>query len=467
MLLQKFVLFLFIGFLIGVFLASLGVKFYLLFLISFLIFLFLRLVFNFKYKYIFILFLILFFGYFYFYFRIFLENKNLNLIYDKNIKFYGKIISDVSQKEKFKEFDLKVYPPFRGKVKVLASNLFDYKYGDVLEINGEIKKQRNINEKPTVFYPEMKIISYSPDSKIFNFLLKIKNYFLSQFKKYLPYDEGALMSGILLGERAEFSESLKQAMNNSGTTHIVALSGYNVGILVLVVSRIIAYLFGRRKVFLISLFVVLGFVLMTGAEASVLRAGIMALILLLGEHIGRIYSLPHSLLFSAVLMVLISPKILFFDLGFQLSFLSLLGVVYLKPAFDNVFNFNPQNQGFLLWRDNLTTTLGAQFAVIPLLILNFGQAPILSFLANIFILTFIPLTMFLGFVLGIFGFWYPLGFLFGLVSLFILKYEISVMKFFSKFSFLNFGGFSWFVLILIYIVLFLWFYHKKAFKLNV
>jgi len=466
MLLQKFVLFLFIGFLIGVFLASLNVKFYLLFLIGFLIFLFFKFILNFEYKYIFVLFLILFFGYFYFYFRIFLENKNLNLVYDKNIKFYGKIISDVSQKEKFKEFNLKVYPPFRGEIKVLASNFFNYKYGDVLEIRGEIKKARNINEKPTIFYPEIKIIDYNPDSEIFNFLLKIKNYFLAQFKKYLPYDEGALMSGILFGERAEFSENLKEIMNNSGTMHIVALSGYNVGILILVVSKIIAYLFGRRKVFAVSLFVVLGFVLMTGAEASVVRASIMALILLLGEYLGRIYSLPHSILFSAVLMVLVSPKILLFDLGFQLSFLSLLGVVYLKPAFDNILNFNRENSGFLLWRDNLTTTLGAQFAVIPLLILNFSQAPILSFLANIFILTFIPLTMFLGFILGIFGFWYSLGFLFGLLSLFILKYEISVMKFFSQFSFLNFEGFSLPLLILIYIVLFLWFYHKKAFKLN-
>ncbi len=131
-------------------------------------------------------------------------------------------------------------------------------------------------------------------------------------------------------------------------------------------------------------------------------------------------------------MVLINPKVLYFDLGFQLSFLALLGIVYLKPATKKFFRLN-EEIGFLSWRDNFLTTFSAQLAVAPVLVLNFGNFSLLSLMANLLILSVIPLTMTLGFILAALGFLsFYLSLIFGwLVNLF-LSYEIFIIKFFGK-----------------------------------
>ncbi|MCS6956781.1 MAG: ComEC/Rec2 family competence protein, partial [Patescibacteria group bacterium] len=320
---------------------------------------------------------------------------------------------------------------------------------------------------PKVIFPEIKYIKNDPDSKILSYLFKIKNYFLKQFKQKFLSEEAALLGGIILGDRSGFSKEFKEAMNNSGTTHIVALSGYNVGILILGINLFLGYFLGRKKVFFFIIFFILAFVFMTGAQASVIRASILAIFALLASYVGRIYSFFHSVVFGAFLMVLVDPKILVYDLSFQLSFLSLLGIVYFKSIFDKIFGFQKTDLGFLNWKDNLTTTLAAQFGVLPLLLLSFGKVSIISFLANILILAFIPLTMFLGFLVGLLGTIDPLGLIISFLTSFILKYEINVIKFFGQFPTLDNNFISWFFIILIYVFLIFYFFRLKGYKLNV
>ena len=108
-------------------------------------------------------------------------------------------------------------------------------------------------------------------------------------------------------------------MSQSGTTHLVALSGYNITVIAIAVSTLLSYFLRRRIVFWLSILTIIAFVLMTGAEASVVRAAIMGGIILLAKQIGRIHSMRNAIVFAALLMVLFNPKILRFDIGFQLS----------------------------------------------------------------------------------------------------------------------------------------------------
>jgi len=109
---------------------------------------------------------------------------------------------------------------------------------------------------------------------------------------------------------------------------------------------------------------------MAGAEASVVRAAIMGFLVLLAKEAGRMYSFRNAVTFAAAGMAVFDPTILVFDIGFQLSFVSLLGITHLEPALKRFFG---ERGSFLGWRENALTTLSAQLAVAPILIQNFGS----------------------------------------------------------------------------------------------
>ncbi|MBI5731940.1 MAG: ComEC/Rec2 family competence protein, partial [Candidatus Magasanikbacteria bacterium] len=131
------------------------------------------------------------------------------------------------------------------------------------------------------------------------------------------------------------------------------------------------------------------------------------------------------------LMAIFNPLILRFDIGFQLSFLALLGIAYLGPAIRKFFRLQ-EGEGFLGWRENFLATTSAQLAVAPFLIINFSQFSPLSLLANVLILEAIPPTMFLGFLIGFLGLLsYYFSLIIGwLVGLF-LAYELFIINLFG------------------------------------
>jgi len=171
---------------------------------------------------------------------------------------------------------------------------------------------------------------------------------------------------------------------------------------------------------------------MTGAEASVIRAGIMGIIVLLAQKQSRLYSFRNAVAITAFLMLLFNPKLLIFDLGFQLSFAALMGIVYLFPYFERRLGWRDKEGSIFELKKNGLQTFSAQLAVSPILLIKFGYLSATALLANILILTFIPLTMFFGFITAFLGFVsYELSLVMGLFTNFILSYEILVIKFFA------------------------------------
>ena len=171
---------------------------------------------------------------------------------------------------------------------------------------------------------------------------------------------------------------------------------------------------------------------MTGFGSSAVRAAIMGFAVLLANLTGRIYDPRNSIALAAFLITLSNPKVLIFDLGFQLSFLAVLGIIYLRPALKRLLKFGDK-PGFFAWRENLLMTLSAQLATAPILIVNFGNFSLTAFVANIFILTAIPLTMGLGFLIGLSHFFsYYLALIFGWLASLFLNYEIFIINLFAK-----------------------------------
>ena len=280
-------------------------------------------------------------------------------------------------------------------------------------------------------FPKMELISQNNGSAIKAGLLKINLAIQDSFKKVLPLEKATFLSGLTLGETGEFSEEFEEKLRLTGTTHLVALSGYNIAVIATVVLLALNRWFSRWTSSLFAIIVIISFVVMTGAEASVVRAALMAMVLTIAEYSSRQYYFRNAIVFVALLMVLANPKVLVFDVGFQLSFLATLGIVYLRPVLKNKLGFNDE-PGFLSWKDNLLTTSSAQIVVLPILIFSFGQFSPFSLLTNVLILEFIPVTMAIGFFIAIAGiFFSSLAFILSLAIQPLLFYIFGVINIFS------------------------------------
>ncbi len=454
-------------FLIGIFLAS--------FISSFLVILFLFILLNLSFlffknnkKFWFLgLSFLIFVGFFYFYFDEKKWHRETKVIFDENIEFFGLVVEDPKLTLNYQELIISLKEPFQGRLLVYLPLQPRFHYGDLIKFKGFLQKPKSIayqkfllKEKIVglVYFPEAQLISSHHGSLIKEFLFKIKEKIISVFQKNFPLKEAALISGLTLGVRSEFSQEFQEAMNRSGTTHIVALSGYNITLVAWIAENIFSNFFSQGFSFILTLLTIFSFVVMTGGEASVVRAGIMGFLLLLAKKSDRFYNFRNACLFAALVMVFENPKVLVFDIGFQLSFLALLGIVYLKPAIENFLKIF-KKESFLNWRENLLTTFSAQLAVIPILINHFNNFSLTSLLANVLILETVPLAMSLGFIMALVSFFSKI--LTQILSWFtfvILKFEIFVIELFAKiridfpfsFSFLSILVYYLFLIFIIY-----------------
>ena len=377
--------------------------------------------------------LLLFLGFFYYNFYTNLEFSKIKTVFNQEIEFSGIVRDEPRGFEKYQIFALVLDEPFSGEIRVFSPPLPERNYGDRLALHGTIKLPVSGSEgieKPTLFFPQAEFVSAGNGNWLKQKLLGFKHFLLKQFDTVLAPDEASLLGGITFGARSGFSQELREQMAASGTTHIVALSGYNITILVLAIFYVFNKFFSRRKTFYISIFTIVLFVLMVGGEPSVVRAAIMGFLALLAKEIGRLYDVKNAIVLTAAAMAVHNPTILVHDVGFQLSFLSLLGIVYLAPAIKNIFKF--RDEGFLGWRETAVLTLSAQLMVMPVLISIFGEFSLTAVLANILILAFIPLTMMLGFLLAAVSAIYSyLGFFAAKLVGLLLGYEILIIKIFA------------------------------------
>jgi competence protein ComEC len=337
-----------------------------------------------------------------------------------------------------------------GLALVTAKLYPEYEYGDLLEITGQLKEPENFSStggsagefdyksylaKSDIYslasYPEIKVLAKGRGSKIKSVLFWLKERFETSIEKLLPEPQAAFLAGLTLGEKRQIPESLSEAFKKTGTTHIVALSGYNISLITFFVLAILGWLLIKRNLrFWLAVLAIVFFTILTGASASVVRAAIMGVLLILARQEGRLYNIRNALVFAGAAMIYLNPKILRFDIGFQLSFLATAGLVWLAPVFEKWFGRLPKIFGL---KEILIATLSAQMAVLPLLVVYFGQLSIISPIVNLIILLFIPSTMLAGFLAGGIGIiWLGAAKIFGWLAWLFLTFELAIIKFFAS-----------------------------------
>lgn len=342
----------------------------------------------------------------------------------------------------------------------------EYSYGDRLKISCVLEIPEMLESfdyqmylaKDGIYYlcksAKIERISAGEGSSAYGWLIWIKNELQERIEKLLPAPQSGLLIGLLLGGNDKVSKDVQEDFSKTGLTHIVAVSGYNVTIIAeyLMLFGIFVGLW-RKQAFWLALVGIIVFVTMIGLPASAVRAGVMGMLILWAMKNGRLASAQNAIIFSAVAMLLINPLLLRWDVGFQLSFLATLGIVYFYPLIEK---YSIKKNGISFFSEILFLTLSAQVFVLPIILHDFQNLSVISPLANLVVLPIIPLTMLLGFLMLVFSFILPpLATVLAWLTFLPLKYETMIIEFLAdlKFSSVEIANFSWVWVVVWYIIL--------------
>lgn len=365
---------------------------------------------------------------------------NISGLDDKTVEFSGLISEEPDIRMDVAYYVLET-PDF-GKVLVKAALWPARSYGDSLTVKGVIRRPENFDgfdyknylAKREIFWVSQnsKIIKANSSGRktFFGSLFSYKNAFIANVNKILNEPHASFLNALLLGAGRGLPKDLIEAFNKTGTSHVVAISGYNISLISVIIFNFLAYLLvpKRVSVWIVGAGIVF-FTIISGAGASVVRAAIMGGLLIIARARDRIYGVGNALVFAGALMLFLNPRLLRYDAGFQLSFLATMGLIYLSPYFDKWFVRIPN---FLSLRSNLTATLSAQTATLPVLLFGFGQFSLVAPLANILILPAIPPTMLFGFLAGIVSFVsIGLASIIAIPAWALLSWQLFVVKFLS------------------------------------
>lgn len=372
---------------------------------------------------------------------------------EKQVTLEGVIITEPDERERSTRLTVKLKTlngeALSSKALVITERFPRFQYGDRVTLEGIITQPANFEsasgrefnyvsflEKDgifyTLFFPSVTLLSSEHGHPVKSVLFTIKRTFLRSVEQFIPEPHVSLLGGLLVGAKQSLGDELTEKFRKTGIIHIVVLSGYNVTIVAEAIMRFFSFL-PRMAGISLGAFSIVLFAILTGASATIVRASIMALLVILARATERTYAITRALFLAGFFMVLHNPMIVLFDPSFQLSFLATIGLIYLAPQIERYFKLVPSRWKL---REFATATIATQLFVLPLLLYMMGEMSLVALPVNLLILGFIPVTMLFGFLTGIIGF-IPgvLAMPFGFVTQLFLSYELFVVDIFSAIPF--------------------------------
>lgn len=321
------------------------------------------------------------------------------------------------------------------------------RYGQVYQLSGTLQRPKNSGDfdyisylakggaHALIYFPGYSVpLDWQPSHftrirlAVIGGLHNSRDALVEAIARAVPEPEAAYLGGILLGGNGIVPADIKTMFANTGTSHILAISGYNITVVAAALAAVLAS-WGRRRAFWASVIGITVFTVMTGASASVVRAAVMGVVALMARQFGRAASAATLILFSAAIMCVANPLLLRWDIGFQLSFLALVGIVYLEPL------IVPVLARLVRWPavvQTAATTIAASIAVLPLLLFDFGILATYTLPTNLLVLPLVPLAMALGFATAIAGLVVPFaGQLIGQLAWLIAAVQLGIVRFFA------------------------------------
>ena len=252
--------------------------------------------------------------------------------------------------------------------------------------------RKNIFAQAFVSPENIHVVGEKPRNSLLNFAYKVRVSSSTMISDFIPgYQEAAVLNALVIGVKDYLDTEIKEAYSAAGAMHVLAVSGLHVGIVYLLISLLFGQLkktaLGKVLFVVISLSIVWWYALITGFSPSVMRASTMFSVIILAESSNRKNNIYNSLGLAAFILLLYNPYFVF-EVGFQLSFIAVLGIVMLQPPIYRLWN--PPNKLFdYLWAI-ISVSIAAQIVTFPLSILYFHQFPTYFLLSNIIV---IPASM--------------------------------------------------------------------------
>lgn len=299
-------------------------------------------------------------------------------------------------------------------VLVTTDRLLDVDYGDSVTVTGTLREPEAFETDlgRTFDYPgyllargveyrigfaEVSVNGPGDANPLLAGVFDIKHAFMDALKRSIPEPQVALGQGLLLGVQQSLGEDIEEDFRRTGIIHIVVLSGYNVMLVASFMLFCLSFLLPLRARVVGGIAAIAVFAFLVGLSATVVRASVMAAVLLVAQGLGRTYDVIRALFAAGAVMLLINPYLLLYDIGFQLSFMATLGLVLLLPHFESTV----QRSGFVSLSSFFTATVVTQIAVLPLLLYHIGQVSLIAVVVNVLVLPVVPIAMFLTFLTGL------------------------------------------------------------------
>lgn len=366
--------------------------------------------------------------------------------------------------------------PVHGLILVRASNNQTYEYGERLRLRGRLKTPPEgedfsyrdyLAAQHIHSYMTSAVVTKLPGNggnPVSRALYAFKEQSLTNVYRLFPDPESSLLAGILLGVDTGLTRELQEAFKNTGTAHIIAISGFNISIIAALFVTFFSRFFGARNGAILAVIGIALYTVLVGGDAAVVRAAIMGSLALFARQVGRRQFALNTLLAVALIMNLWNPLYLW-DVGFQLSFFATLGLILYAEPFSQFANriitkYFPTSTAerfAQLFSEFVLLTLAAQLTTIPIMAYHFQRISLVSFIANPFILPAQPAVMILGGIAVVLSVvWFPLGQIAAWIAWPFAVYTIRMVEIFDRVPHGNIflGDFSiWFV-ILFYAALF-------------
>jgi competence protein ComEC len=311
-----------------------------------------------------------------------------------------------------------------GAVLVETPNYTPIQYGDRVRATGEIWLPQQFDTfsyadylaRSAVFsqmpYAATEIISRSDGSPVFSGIYGLQAGARANINAALPEPYAGLLVGMLLGDERGIAREVEDAFAKTGAAHVIAISGYNMAVITAIVLAVLGKLrLSRQWQAVIAIAIVLLFTVFVGASASVQRAAVMSIVVIIGTHlIRRKTFVPATLAFAALVLTIENPTALF-DVGFQLSFFATLSIVLFSDPLtramqrwlNRLFSERTAQTIGAVLSSTLIVSLAAQILTLPLIALYFERISLVSLLVNVLIVPVQPPILILGALATVIG----------------------------------------------------------------
>lgn len=311
-----------------------------------------------------------------------------------------------------------LYQKLPGSIKVQGYGEPMIYRGDRLQITAMLYPSRGSRQASMSFAKVTRL--QTNDSLLQN----LRRRFSSAVLSSLPEPHGSFALGVLIGQRTSLPTEFEEQLSVVGLTHIVAVSGYNLTILIHTARRLLRQ-HSKYQATCIMAALVTVFVVITGGSASIVRATIVSGLSIWAWYYGRQFKPLVIILLAAAATAGWAPTYIWSDIGWYLSFLAFAGVLILAPLLEGRFCANPPK----LVGQLLLETLAAQLMTLPLIMFIFGRVSAIAVLVNMMVVPTIPIIMATSFFAGVMSMLVPgLPGWFAVPTLFVMTYVVDIVR---------------------------------------